>query len=154
MLCTYCNAFRPATDVPCPQCGAPSPLLNGALPPQVSRGGAPRNTSSLQWNNQPSSGPLRGTNGPNNFPWAPEVSLPSTPSAQPPMQGQSLLPVPYQDRVAAANQSLLLMSQDLTMRETALLPIPTYDLGPLAPYPEKEEGDSLHIPAMYTKPRA
>ena len=65
-----------------------------------------------------------------------------------------MLPVPYQDRVAAANQSLLLMSQDLSMRETVLLPIPTYDLGPLAPYPGIEEGDSLHIPAMYTKPRA
>ena len=132
MLCTYCNASRPATDVPCPQCGAPSPLLggtrgaSGALP-QGSWGGTPRNTSGLQWNNQPSTGPLRGP---------------------------SLLPVPYQDRAAAANQSLLLMSQDLSMRETALLPIPTYDFGPLAPYPGIEEGDSLHIPAMYTKPRA
>ena len=70
------------------------------------------------------------------------------------MQGPSLLPVPYQSGVAAANQSLLLMSQDLSMRETALLPIPTYNLGSLAPYPGIEEGDSLHIPAMYTKPRA
>jgi len=40
------------------------------------------------------------------------------------------------------------------MKETLLLPIPTYNLGPLAPYPGIEESDSLHIPAMYTKPRA
>jgi hypothetical protein len=74
----------------------------------------------------------------------------------PPAQGRepSLLPVPYQDGTAAAQQSLLLMSQDSSMRETLLLPFPTYDLGPLAPYPGIEESDSLHIPAMYTKPRA
>jgi len=158
MLCTYCNASRPPTDVPCPQCGAPSPLLGGTMGAssallQGSWGGTPRNTSGLQWNNQPSTGPLRGTAANNNFPWAPGASLPSMP-AQPPMQGPSLLPVPYQDRAAAANQSLLLMSQDPSLMETALLPIPTYDLGPLAPYPGIEEGDSLHIPAMYTKPRA
>lgn len=76
------------------------------------------------------------------------------PSAQPPMRRHSLLPIPYQDRTAAANQSMLLMPQDLSMKETVLLPIPTYDLGSLAPYPGTEEGDSLHIPAMYTKPRA
>src|SRR5258708_26960087 len=101
---------------------------SGSLP-QGSGGGTPRNPSGLQWNNQPSTGPLRGTAANNNFPWAPGASHPSMPSAQPPMQGQgpSLLPVPYQDRAAAANQSLLLTSQDLSMRETALLPIPTYD---------------------------
>src|SRR5260370_39731522 len=141
MFCTYCNASRPATDVPCPQCGAPSPLLGGTMGasgalPQGSWGGTPRNSSGLQWNNQPSTGPLRGTAANNNFPWAPGASHPSMPSAQPPMQGQrpSLLPVPHQDRAAPPSQSLLLMSQDLSMREPALLPLPTNHLAPLAPY--------------------
>ena len=73
------------------------------------------------------------------------------PQNQPP----SFLPVPYQPARGFATQTLTLMSQDLSLRDTALISA-GYNLPSLAPVtPElADAGESIHIPPMYTRPRA
>lgn len=162
MLCTYCNAPRMANDAPCPQCGAPSPLMGsyGAAPPSAMWGNTSRNTSDHQWNNPSSLGSLPPTAPNDNPSWAPMMGAPA--AMQPPAQtqlrqDQSLLPVPYQNRTEATYQPMMLMAPDPSTGETLLLPVPTH--GSLAPsgfrYPgSPDEDESIHIPPMYTKPRA
>ena len=49
MFCTYCKAARPDTEVPCPNCGAPSPLL-GSQNSSWGAGGA-GNPGAMSWGN-------------------------------------------------------------------------------------------------------
>ena len=55
MFCTYCRTTRPENEAPCPNCGAPSPLLGRSPTESWSAGG----TSSMSWNNA----------GPMSFDW-------------------------------------------------------------------------------------
>ena len=149
MLCTYCNAPRLANEVPCPRCGAPSPLAGGMM---GGYGNALRSaTRGLQQGNPPPGGPLPGTA--NNNQLRAHVMVPDAPAKvqllakhRPP----SLLPVPYQPAVRVATHPLIAMSPDLSMRDTALLPPAGYNLPPALP----DTGESIHIPPVYTKPRA
>ncbi len=80
---------------------------------------------------------------------------PATTHPLPQNQPPSFLPVPYQPARGFATQPLTLMSQDLSLRDTALISA-GYNLPSLAPVtPElADAGESIHIPPMYTKPRA
>ncbi len=54
---------------------------------------------------------------------------------------------------------MMLVAPDPSTGETLLLPVPTHNVGSLAPselrYPvSPDEDESIHIPPMYTKPRA
>ena len=49
MFCTYCKATRPDTEAPCPNCGAPSPLL-GSQNSSWGAGGA-GNPDAMSWGN-------------------------------------------------------------------------------------------------------
>ena len=137
MLCTFCNTARLANEAPCPQCGAPSPLIAGAngtygnmgapVPSPLMWGSPPLPSSNVQVNNQ-----------------AQQV-LPQTPQ----VQQQSTLPVPYQPQ-----QALSTMPQGALggMETTAILPIPAQNLSALvATLPE--EAGTIYVPPMYTKPR-
>src|SRR5258708_16668377 len=75
MLCPYCNAFRPATTEPCPQCKAPSPLvmnMGGGYqgPPAPATWGGPVNPPApgSGWNNQAPPAPFQ-REAYDNTPW-------------------------------------------------------------------------------------
>ncbi|MDQ2714283.1 MAG: hypothetical protein M3Z08_05190 [Chloroflexota bacterium] len=161
MLCTYCNTQRPANTAPCPRCGAPSPLVSrptnengassstgwpgsaGALPP----GGPSWNVQSLTGTQQQNDAPL----------WAqvmaPELMQPQQPFPQQPFPGQeqspSSLPVPYQQPQPPPMQSLMVMPPNAGM-----MPMPSQGTSALVPVIPGEEGASVYIPPMYTKPRS
>src|SRR5947207_11750675 len=128
MLCTFCNTARLANEAPCPQCGAPSPLIAGAngtyrnleapMPPPMMWGSTPSQFSNVQVSNQ--------------------------------VQQQSTLPVPYQPQQALSTMPPGTLTTG--MEGTALLPIPTQNLSDLvAALPE--EAGVIYVPPMYTKPR-
>ncbi len=134
MLCPYCNAFRPATTEPCPQCKAPSPLvmnMGGGYqgPPAPATWGGPGNPApGSGWNNQAPQAPFQ-LEAYGNTPWGQGMvpqGAPGPVQQNPP----SMLPVPYQ----GAPQP---MSQNLPAA------------GSLAP-----ADGSIYVPPMYTKPRA
>jgi hypothetical protein len=138
MLCTFCNTARLANEAPCPQCGAPSPLIAGAngtygnleapMPPPMMWGSPPSPFSNVQVSNQV------------------QQVLPQTPQ----VQQQSTLPVPYQPQQALSTMPPGTLTAG--MEGTALLPIPTQNLSALvAALPE--EAGVIYVPPMYTKPR-
>jgi hypothetical protein len=166
MLCPSCNNFRPANNVPCPLCHAPSPLGNDAQGnhqasfPTNSWGG-PAGSGS-EWNNPSEQLPFSATGwqGPPQaagqqlpFPQTPQtgnlwmqVMSPSNEQQGGKATGQSLLPVPYQD--ATKSNSLMLLP-------TAF---PTINPGvqranPLLPALPDSAGAPVYVPPMYTKPR-
>ena len=125
MLCPFCNAFRPATTEPCPQCKAPSPLvmnMGGGYqgPPAPATWGGP--------NNQAPQAPFQ-REAYNNTPWGQGMvpqGAPGPVQQNPP----SMLPVPYQGVPQPMPQNL-------------------QAAGSLAP-----ADGSIYVPPMYTKPRA
>jgi len=135
MLCPYCNAFRPATTEPCPQCKAPSPLvmnMGGGYqgPPAPATWGGPVNPPApgSGWNNQAPPAPFQ-REAYDNTPWGQGMvpqGAPGPVQQNPP----SMLPVPYQ----GAPQP---MSQNLPAA------------GSLVP-----ADGSIYVPPVYTKPRA
>ena len=138
MLCTFCNTARLANEAPCPQCGAPSPLIAGAngtyrnlegpMPPPMMWGSPPSQFSNVQVSNQVQQG----------FPQTSQV------------QQQSTLPVPYQPQQALSTMPPGTLTTG--MEGTALLPIPTQNLSDLvAALPE--EAGVIYVAPMYTKPR-
>ena len=136
MLCTFCNSARLANEAPCPHCGAPSPLLSNfvaAAPPAAQWGSNASAPSNLQSSNQPP-----------NF-------LPQTPP-QPEQQQQPvpLLPVPYQPQ-----QPFMNMQTGQMMGENAMIQVPLQQMGGLVPaIPGDGDDGTVHVPPMYTKPRA
>lgn len=152
MLCTYCNAPRLANEAPCPQCGGPSPLIGGMM---GSYGNAqPPAARSLQQGNPLPTGQLAGTA--NNKSLRAHVMAPVAPTtmqAVPRNKPPSLLPVPYRPGMGVTAQQLAL---DLSRRDTALRPVAGYNppfRAPMAPE-VPDTGESIHIPPVYTKPRA
>src|SRR2546430_13821404 len=98
MLCTFCNTARLANEAPCPQCGAPSPLIAGAngnygnmeapMPPPALWGSAASPFSNVRVSNQV------------------QPVLSQTLQVPPQVQQQqqiSTLPVPYQPHQQALN---------------------------------------------------
>jgi len=74
-------------------------------------------------------------------------------------QDQSLLPVPYQNKMEATIQPMMFVAPDPSTGETLLLPVPTHNARSLAPSEHRhlvspDEEESIHIPPTYTKPRA
>ena len=170
MLCNFCNIARLDNDAPCPNCGAPSPLLNGTngafgTMGTIGTGGMP------QMAPMPPTQPITGQLG-NPFaaqPLAQPVPmnnagiafLPQTPqvaeqpqqpfSSQPlqlsqplPASPPSLLPVPYQG--GAANQ------QGQAGFGGMLVPMQDIDASTMFPALPLNEGATF-VPPMYTKPR-
>jgi hypothetical protein len=150
MICPSCHTFRPANNGPCPQCHAPSPLLqaqNGNDFTQSPTGnweGPMTSSSRGEWNNGVSTGSSQNYD---NSLWA-QVMAPQI------MQGQgstqpapgSALPVPY-----SAGQ----LPVPYTIQPG--LPGPTIQLGGTggAMIPAQPAGDGpIYVPPMYTKPRA
>src|SRR5579863_2548412 len=108
MLCNFCNIARLDNETPCPNCGAPSPLLNrtngvfgasqlaGTMPPMPVTGqqGSPFASQPALMNN---AGVAFLPQTPQQFsaqPLQPLQPLPMSPASPP-----SLLPVPYQGSV-------------------------------------------------------
>lgn len=154
MLCTYCNTQRPANTAPCPRCGAPSPLVsaptneNGASPST----GWPGSAGGTSWNVQS----LTGTQQQNDAPLWAQVMSPELMQQQPfpqqfPDQEQSpsSLPIPYQQPQSPPMQSLMVMPPN-----TGMMPMPSQGTSALVPVIPAEEGASVYIPPMYTKPRS
>src|SRR5712691_9802798 len=124
MLCPSCNAFRPTTTGPCPQCSAPSPLVgnkrggNSALS-LLTRWGGPMSPSPLpapdgDWRNQ-AQPPSFGVGANDNSLWAqvmaPEAQAQAM-SSSAALQRPSLLPVPYQGETGVLQPSFAPMSPD------------------------------------------
>ncbi|HZS76322.1 MAG TPA: hypothetical protein VFA41_06880 [Ktedonobacteraceae bacterium] len=132
MLCPTCNAFRPASAAPCPNCGAPSPLsedAGGFASPAANWGAS-------SWNNQMPFAP----------PPAQDNSLwPQATQSAVQQQPQSLLPVPYAPP-AQAQQGLMPLSPGMTTIQLggAQVPMIPAETGVDAP---------VYVPPMYTKPR-
>ena len=174
MLCPYCNALRPANEVPCPQCGAPSPLISRAAPgnyrtSSIPREGTPPGPPLSQQANPP--GPFqRAANSPHDKSagslWSRIMASTTTSAKQPPARNQqpSLLPVPYQPGTSFAPQQMAVMPQDLAQKGGGLFATnAAYNgaaIAPLAPMPQAqhtvwpEATEAIHIPPVYTKPRA
>ena len=144
MLCTFCNSARLDNGAPCPQCGAPAPLasrMNGTagvgtevgtgFPPAAPWEGSTASLASIQVGHQ-----------------YPPV-LPQTPPFPSWQQQQpvSMLPVPYQQPQPFNTQ------QTGALIGNGLIPIPMQHLEAMIPAPPANES-IVHVPPMYTKPRA
>ncbi len=153
MLCPFCNAFRPANNGPCPQCKAPSPLAenvggqNQIQPPADSWGGPITPTSGNGWGNQVPQGPIQGGMNDNAL-WC-QIMAPQPAPAPGSQQQQypSMLPVQYQGGSEVPQQALKVTSSNLPIvhkrNENASM------------VPAIPEGEApIHVPAIYTKPRA
>ena len=151
MLCPFCNAFRPANNAPCPQCNAPSPLVVNAggqdqtQAPATSWGGPITPASGNAWGNQVPQGSLQGGVNDNAL-WG-QLMAPQPSPDQLQQQYPSILPVQYQAGMNMPQQALKVTSSSLPAvragnEHASMLPA----------LPEVEE--PVHIPAMYTKPRA
>jgi hypothetical protein len=151
MLCPFCNAFRPANNTPCPQCKAPSPLAekvggqNQVSPPAASWGGPITPASSNGWGNQMTQGSLQGGMNDNAL-WG-QVMAPQPMSVPAQQQYPSILPVQYQGGIGVPQQAAKVTSSNLPVihngsENASMMPAVTGEEGP------------IHVPAMYTKPRA
>ena len=151
MLCPYCSAFRPANNGPCPQCKAPSPLAGNVggqnqIPTTATSWGGPITPASGNvWGNQVSQGSFQaGMN--DNALWG-RIMAPQPAPGSMQQQYPSMLPVHYQGGIEVPQQALKVTSSNLpivhTGNENALM-VPSIPGGE-AP---------IHVPAMYTKPRA
>ena len=150
MLCPFCNAFRPANNAHCPQCNAPSPLAGNAsgqnlTPPGASWGGPITPASGNGWGNQMPQGSFQsGMN--DNALWG-QVMAPQPVPGSIPQQQPSMLPVQYQGGVGVSQQTANVNSSNLPVihngsENASMMPAVTGEEGP------------IHVPAMYTKPRA
>jgi len=150
MLCPFCNAFRPANNAPCPQCNAPSPLAGNAsgqnlTPPGASWGGPITPASGNGWGNQMPQGSFQsGMN--DNALWG-QVMAPQPAPGSAQQQYPSMLPVQYQGGIGVPQQTLNVNSSNLPIihngsENASMMPAVTGEEGP------------IHVPAMYTKPRA
>ena len=132
MLCPFCNAFRPASTEPCPQCQAPSPLVRnmggGPLAPAMELGPTDPAPGS-GWNNQAPQVSFQREEYDNTL-WG-QVMFPQGAPSPVQQNPPSMLPVPYQ---GASQQP---MSQNLPAASSLI--------------PSEE---SIYVPPMYTKPRA
>ena len=144
MLCTFCNSARLNNGAPCPQCGAPAPLasrMNGSVGAglEVGTGFPP----AAPW--EESTASLASIQVGQQFPPV-SPQAPQFPFGQQQQQPGSMLPVPYQQQPFNAQQTGPLMG-------TGLIPIPMQHLGAMIPAPPEDES-IVHVPPMYTKPRA
>ena len=151
MLCPYCNAFRPVNNGSCPQCKAPSPLAedvggqNQISPPVASWGGSVTPASSNEWSNQMSQGSFQsGMN--DNALWG-QVMAPQPAYGSMQQQNPSMLPAQYQGGIDVPQQALKVTSSNLPIVHTGNAH------ASMAPAIPGGEGP-IHVPAMYTKPRA
>jgi hypothetical protein len=149
MICPYCNAFRPATNATCPQCKAPSPLARQAggqnQAPAASWGGPITPASSEGWGNQMSQGSnQRGVN--DNALWG-QLIAPQPAPGPTQQQYPTMLPVQYNPVIAVPQQNLKVTPSNL--------PIVHKGNGNASMVPAIPGGEGpIHVPAMYTKPRA
>lgn len=150
MLCPSCNAFRPANNVPCPQCNAPSPLavVDGQYqvpPPTASWGGPITPTNGNEWGIQMSQGSFQGGMNDNAL-WGQVMNPQGAPGSV--LQKQpSMLPIPYQGGIEIPQGALKVTSLNLPTVHTG------NKNGSLMPAIPGEEG-LIHIPPIYTRPRA
>jgi hypothetical protein len=151
MLCPSCNAFRAANNAPCPQCNAPSPLVGQpggqyqVSPPAASWGGPVTPASSNGWGNQTSQGSFQGGMYDNTL-WG-QVMAPQPIPGAIQQQYPSMLPVQYQGGIEAPQQILKVTSSNLPIVHSG------NENASMIPAIQGEEGP-VHVPAMYTKPRA
>jgi hypothetical protein len=151
MLCPSCNAFRPANNAPCPQCRAPSPLAWGVdgqyqVPlPSASWGGPITPASGNGWGNQMSQGSFQGGMNDNTL-WG-QVMTPQAVAGPTQQQQPSMVPMHYQGGIEVPQQTLKVTSSNLPIIHTG------NENGSMMPAIPGEEGP-IHVPAMYTKPRA
>ncbi len=162
MLCTFCNTARLDNEAPCPQCGAPSPLLsrmNGTGTFGMGFGSPPAaswtspsspftNVQTGQWG-QAGQGQFgqAGQQFPPVLPQTPQIAQQA--GNEQSQQPVSLLPVPYQPQQQLMNG----VPTGPLMLGNALIPVPMEHLEALVPaLPEDEH--IVHVPPMYTKPRA
>ena len=150
MLCPSCNAFRPANNVPCPQCKAPSPLalVDGQyqVPPHTATWGGPITpTNGNEWGNQMSQGSFQGGMNDNTL-WG-QVMNPQGVPGPVPQQQLSMLPMPYQGGIETPQRVQKVTSLNLPTIHTG------NENGSMMPAVPGQEG-LIHIPPIYTRPRA
>ena len=151
MLCPFCNTFRPANNGPCPQCNAPSPLAENAvrqnqIPAHATSWGGPITPASDNaWGKQAPQGSLQGGANDNAL-WG-QVMAPRPVPGQAQQQYPSMLPVQYQSGMNVPQQALKVTSSSLPVVRTE------NEHASMVPALPDAEGP-IHVPAMYTKPRA
>jgi hypothetical protein len=138
MLCTFCNTVRLDNEAPCPRCGAPSPLLSDA---QSGFGGGMPSTNA--WANP--SGLLAQMSPSDQAHQA--SAQPFQIQTQTEQQPASLLPVSYQ-----AQQVAFPFQPGSSMAGSSLIPLPAQNINALLPA-LPDQGESVYVPPMYTKPR-
>jgi hypothetical protein len=150
MLCPSCKAFRPANNVPCPQCKAPSPLVGVdgqyQIPPPTATWGGPITPSNgNEWGTQMSQGSFQGGMNDNTL-WGQVMNPQEAPGSV--LQKQpSMLPIPYQSGIETPQRVLKVTSLNLPTIHTG------NENGSMMPAITGEEG-LIHIPPIYTRPRA
>lgn len=156
MLCPTCNNVRPVNDAPCPWCGAPAGVAQGAQ-----NAFFPENQEPTSYRLHPGIAPM-----PEPFPtgaW-PDASSSSIqqlafPAGEPPAEGaqpfwtqaggreQSLLPVPYQAPGQSSPRSLVPLPTAFPTHSPQVRAV--HSLVPALPDQELP----VYVPPMYTKPR-
>lgn len=161
MFCNNCRSARPENEAPCPNCGAPSPLLGqfqtrgwGTEGPVSTAWNASATSFNSQWNNQ---NPQYSFEAPSSYTGQPQIQQENFPNRPMPQQfswgtpttsanqdqkeqgPQSLLPVPYVNNGQVNNQQGQM--QLVPFQSQMQLAIPD------------AEAESVYVPPMYTKPR-
>jgi hypothetical protein len=139
MLCTFCNMVRLDNEAPCPRCGAPSPLLSNA---QSGFGGGMPSTNAWA-----SPSELRSQMPPSDQRQQTSAQPFQIRSQAEQQQPVSLLPVPYQ-----AQQVSFPFQPGSNMAGSSLIPLPAQNINALLPA-LPDQGESVYVPPMYTKPR-
>lgn len=145
MLCPSCNAFRPANNGPCPQCKAPSPLagVGGQYqvpPPSATWGGPITPTAGNGWGNQMPQGSFQGGMNDNTL-WG-QVMDPQAISGSVQQRQPSMLPMPYQGGIEVPQRTLNLPTIHTGNENGSMIPAIPGEEGP------------IHVPPIYTRPRA
>ena len=144
MLCTFCNTPRLDNEAPCPQCGAPSPLIRRTqttAAPDM-RNVAGQAVSSL-WEGNTASLP----NAP-MLPQTPQFSFSNESPQHVPQQPISMLPALYQQQ----QQQVYPPQTGPLLQGSGLIPVQMQHLGAMLPALPEDES-IIHVPPMYTKPR-
>ncbi len=152
MLCTFCNTARLDNEAPCPQCGAPSPLMSRTnTTSALSVGNGMGQPVPPLWDDNTASLPNAsiGQRISPMLPQTPQLSFQSEQQQHVQQQSPiSMLPAIYQPLQQQLNPS----QTNSPPLGSGLIPVPMQHLSAMLPALPADES-IVYVPPMYTKPR-
>ena len=166
LFCTYCRSERLANESPCPNCGAPSPLVDGSLPDASSQQGIDHSVQNEievpQLSFDDSLPPFISANGFTPLPQPPAISFDADPQYPNNMSTQHLNPLQTDASNANASPHALVPYQPETppsqgQTTMSLQLIPEHMVEHLLPAQSQQAQvdtqDVVRIPSFYKSER-